>query len=61
VVRGDDAKKMNLRKTSDIAATAPTWRIGVGYEFLERPDGFRAGRSDINFISRASRRLWTWD
>ena len=41
VVRGDDAKKMNLRKTSDIAATAPTWRIGVGYEFLERPDGFK--------------------
>src|SRR5215468_6344212 len=31
VIRGDDAQKLNLRKTSDIAATAPTWRIGVGY------------------------------
>lgn len=41
VIRGEDATKMNLRKTSDIAAIAPKWRIGVGYEFLERPDGFK--------------------
>jgi len=41
VIRGDDAKKMNLRSTSDMAAIAPSWRIGVGYEFLERPDGFK--------------------
>lgn len=41
VVRGADAKKMNLRKISDIAPLAPNWRIGVGYEFIERPDGFR--------------------
>jgi osmoprotectant transport system substrate-binding protein len=41
VIRGEDAKKMNLRTTSDIAATAPRWRVGVGYEFLERPDGFK--------------------
>jgi osmoprotectant transport system substrate-binding protein len=41
VIRGEDATKMNLRKISDIAAIAPQWRIGVGYEFLERPDGFK--------------------
>jgi osmoprotectant transport system substrate-binding protein len=41
VIRGEDATKMNLRKISDIAAIAPKWRIGVGYEFLERPDGFK--------------------
>lgn len=41
VVRGADAKKMNLRKISDIVPLAPNWRIGVGYEFIERPDGFR--------------------
>jgi len=40
VIRGDDAKKYNLRKLSDITALAPKWRAGVGYEFLERPDGF---------------------
>jgi osmoprotectant transport system substrate-binding protein len=41
VIRGEDATKMNLRKISDIIAIAPKWRIGVGYEFLERPDGFK--------------------
>jgi len=41
VIRGDDADKMHIRRTSDIAAIAPSWRIGVGYEFLERPDGFK--------------------
>ncbi len=40
VIRGDDAKKMHLRTLSDLASIAPQWRVGVGYEFLERPDGF---------------------
>jgi glycine betaine/choline ABC-type transport system substrate-binding protein len=40
VIRGEDAKKYNLRMLSDITALAPKWRAGVGYEFLERPDGF---------------------
>ena len=42
VIRGDDSKNLHLQKISDIA---PKWRAGVGYEFLERPDGFR-GWSD---------------
>ena len=41
VVRGDDAQKLHLQKISDIAPLAPHWRAGVGYEFLERPDGYR--------------------
>ena len=45
VIRGDDAKNLHLQKISDIALFAPKWRVGVGYEFLERPDGFR-GWSD---------------
>jgi osmoprotectant transport system substrate-binding protein len=45
VIRGDDAQNLHLRKISDIAPLAPKWRAGVGYEFLERPDGFR-GWSD---------------
>jgi len=40
VVRGDDARNLHLRTTSDLAPMAPKWRAGVGYEFLERPDGF---------------------
>jgi osmoprotectant transport system substrate-binding protein len=41
VIRGDDAKNLHLHNLSDIAPLAPKWRAGVGYEFLERPDGFR--------------------
>jgi osmoprotectant transport system substrate-binding protein len=40
VIRGDDAQKLHLQKISDITPLAPQWRAGVGYEFLERPDGF---------------------
>jgi osmoprotectant transport system substrate-binding protein len=45
VIRGDEAKNFHLQKISEIASLAPKWRVGVGYEFLERPDGFR-GWSD---------------
>jgi len=41
VVRGDDAQRLHLRNTSDIVPYAPKMRAGFGYEFLERPDGFR--------------------
>lgn len=41
VIRGEDAQRFNLHRISDIAALAPKWRIGVGYEFEERADGFR--------------------
>jgi osmoprotectant transport system substrate-binding protein len=41
VVRGEDAQRLHLHNTSDIAPYAPKMRAGFGYEFLERPDGFR--------------------
>jgi osmoprotectant transport system substrate-binding protein len=41
VVRGDDARDYHLANISDIAPLAPRWRAGVGYEFLERPDGYQ--------------------
>ena len=41
VVRGDDARNRNLVNMSDIAPLASHWRAGVGYEFLERPDGYQ--------------------
>jgi osmoprotectant transport system substrate-binding protein len=41
VVRGDDADKLHLRAVSDVAPYAPKWRAGFGYEFIERPDGYR--------------------
>lgn len=45
VVRQTDANQLHLRSMSDLISVAPKWRVGVGYEFLERPDGFR-GWSD---------------
>ncbi len=39
VIRGDDGKNLYIRTLSDLASVAPRWRVGVGYEFLERPDG----------------------
>lgn len=41
VVRGDDAKQLGLRTISDVAKVNPPMRLGVGYEFSERPDGLR--------------------
>jgi len=40
VIREADARSLHLSKMSDLAAVAPQWRVGVGYEFLERPDGY---------------------
>lgn len=45
VVRGDDARQNRLRNISDIGPLAKGWRVGVGYEFLERPDGFQGWTS----------------
>ena len=51
VIRGDDAQTLHLQKISDLAAVAGKWRAGVGYEFLERPDGFPglAARYNLHF------------
>jgi osmoprotectant transport system substrate-binding protein len=54
VIRGDDAQKLNLHKTSEIASIAPRWRVGVGYEFLERSDGFSgwSKRYELHFAAQ---------
>ncbi len=39
-IRGDDARRLNLKTLSQAAAYAPKWRAGFGYEFMERPDGY---------------------
>lgn len=41
VVRGQDAKGMRISKLSELARYAPGMVLGVGYEFLERADGFQ--------------------
>jgi osmoprotectant transport system substrate-binding protein len=40
-IRGADARRLNIKTLSQAAAFAPQWRAGFGYEFMERPDGYR--------------------
>jgi osmoprotectant transport system substrate-binding protein len=40
VIRGEDARRLNLKSMSDAASHSPQWRAGFGYEFMERPDGY---------------------
>jgi glycine betaine/choline ABC-type transport system substrate-binding protein len=41
VIRGDDARRLHLKTLSEAAAFTPQWRAGFGYEFMERPDGYK--------------------
>ena len=56
VVRGEDARNQHLATMSDIAPLAGHWRAGVGYEFLERSDGYRGWteRYGLNFAKPPS-------
>ncbi len=40
-IRGEDARRLNIRTLSQATGFAPQWRAGFGYEFMERPDGYR--------------------
>ena len=48
VIRGDDARRLHLTTLSQAAAYAPQWRLGVGYEFEQRPDGLPGLSSAYN-------------
>jgi osmoprotectant transport system substrate-binding protein len=39
VIRGEDAQRLHLTTLSQAVPLASQWRLGVGYEFQERPDG----------------------
>ncbi|HUO29185.1 MAG TPA: glycine betaine ABC transporter substrate-binding protein [Bryobacteraceae bacterium] len=39
VVRGADARAGSIQTLSDAARRKQAWRLGMGYEFLQRPDG----------------------
>lgn len=40
-IRGEDARRLHLQTLSQAAAFTPHWRAGFGYEFMERPDGYK--------------------
>ena len=39
VVRGEDARRLNLATLTEAGAVKDFWQLGVGFEFLTRPDG----------------------
>lgn len=40
-IRGEDARRLKIHTLSQAAAFSPQWHAGFGYEFIERPDGYR--------------------
>jgi osmoprotectant transport system substrate-binding protein len=40
-MRGDDARRLNIHTLTEAAQFAPQWHAGFGYEFMERPDGYK--------------------
>lgn len=53
VMRSDDARRMRISKLSQLTPFAPQLRMGVGYEFLERRDGYNGlvNTYDLKFAS----------
>jgi osmoprotectant transport system substrate-binding protein len=39
VIRGQEAKELHLTTLTEAARYAQQWKLGVGYEFEQRPDG----------------------
>lgn len=40
-IRGDDARRLQIKTLSQATAFATQWRAGFGYEFMERADGYQ--------------------
>jgi len=40
-IRGADGRRLHLTTISQAARYSPQWRAGFGYEFMERPDGYK--------------------
>ncbi|MGK7938957.1 MAG: glycine betaine ABC transporter substrate-binding protein [Crocosphaera sp.] len=40
LIRGEDAKKYNLKTISEVAQYTPKWQAGFNHEFLAREDGY---------------------
>ena len=40
-IRGEDARRLHLQTVSQAAPYTPRWRPGLGYEFMERQDGYK--------------------
>jgi glycine betaine/choline ABC-type transport system substrate-binding protein len=54
LVRGDDARRLNLKTISDVIPYAPKWRAGFGQDFMSRKDGYEGfvKAYDLHFAER---------
>lgn len=57
VVRAEDARRLGIRTLSEAVRHSPSWRIGVGYEFLERADGYDGLVQTYGFRFRSPARV----
>ena len=57
VVRGEDARRLNLKTIDDAARYTREWRAGFGYEFMERPDGYAGLAKDYGLKFNAAPRI----
>src|SRR5713226_47919 len=56
-IRGEDARRLGLKTISQAAAYTPQWRAGFGYEFMERPDGYKGLAATYGLRFAASPRI----
>lgn len=56
IIRREDAQQLHLQRMTDLVPVAPKWRAGVGFEFLERSDGFKgwSERYGLHFAQQPS-------
>ena len=40
LIRGSDARRLGVATLSEVLPHAASWRLGAGYEFIERADGY---------------------
>ncbi len=56
-IRGEDARRLGLKTISQAAPYTPNWRAGFGYEFMERPDGYKGLAATYNLHFADSPRI----
>jgi osmoprotectant transport system substrate-binding protein len=51
IMRGPEARRLGVSRLSELAPFSPQIRMGVGFEFLERPDGYKGlvAKYGLNF------------
>jgi osmoprotectant transport system substrate-binding protein len=61
IIRGEDARKYNIKTLSEAAKYTPQWQGGFGFEFTEREDGFPGLSKTYNLQFRDRPRVMSLD